>query len=223
MRFNNRLTKHQNQILSELEKLTVKSGIRVSASKLSYAGLKLKGGECLLRDIKWLVIDNYQSFEEQLFHFRAALSQVNLPRGALEKLSPQALAALYPPSEGSQAMAALELPKEGLLATAASAPPEDVPLALAASALAGTALRRGGPDILSWAGTGFRDTTRVGASPPLKWVEVAMENSANLTDCLDALIEVLTGLKEAIAQKNEPELTKLLEEFSAFRRALPQK
>jgi prephenate dehydrogenase len=92
-----------------------------------------------------------------------------------------------------------------------------------ASALAGTALRRGGPDILSWAGTGFRDTTRVGASPPLKWVEVAMENSANLTDCLDSLIEVLTSLKEAIAQKNEPELTKLLEEFSAFRRALPPK
>jgi prephenate dehydrogenase len=94
---------------------------------------------------------------------------------------------------------------------------------LAASALAGTAMLSGGTEVLPFAGTGFRDTTRVGASPPLKWVEVTMENSTNLTDCLDALIEVLTNLKEAIAQKNEPELTKLLEEFSAFRRALPQK
>jgi prephenate dehydrogenase len=89
-----------------------------------------------------------------------------------------------------------------------------------ASALAGTALRRGGPDILSWAGTGFRDTTRVGASPPLKWVEVAMENSPNLTDCLDGLIEVLSGLRDAISQRDEAKLTELLTEYSAFRRSL---
>jgi prephenate dehydrogenase len=89
-----------------------------------------------------------------------------------------------------------------------------------ASALAGTAMAKGAPDILSWVGTGFKDTTRVGASPPLKWVEVAMENSANISGFIGDLIETLTGLQTAIAQKNEPELTRMLTEISAFRRLL---
>jgi prephenate dehydrogenase len=89
-----------------------------------------------------------------------------------------------------------------------------------ASALAGTALEKGGADILSWVGTGFRDTTRVGASPPLKWVEVAMENSQNLSQYIGDLIEVLSKLQVVIAQKNEEELTKMLSEISAFRRLL---
>jgi prephenate dehydrogenase len=89
-----------------------------------------------------------------------------------------------------------------------------------ASALAGTALEKGAPDILSWVGTGFRDTTRVGASPPLKWVEVAMENSQNLSQYIGDLIAVLDKLRIVIAQKNEAELTKILTEISAFRRLL---
>ncbi|MDR2404891.1 MAG: prephenate dehydrogenase/arogenate dehydrogenase family protein, partial [Deltaproteobacteria bacterium] len=37
---------------------------------------------------------------------------------------------------------------------------------LSATALSGTALKKGGLPVLSFAGTGFRDTTRVSASPP---------------------------------------------------------
>jgi prephenate dehydrogenase len=91
---------------------------------------------------------------------------------------------------------------------------------ITASALAGTVMGRGEPDVLSWAGTGFKDTTRVGASPPLKWVEVAMENSQNLSGYIGDLIETLSLLKEVIARKDEPELTRLLTEISAFRRLL---
>jgi prephenate dehydrogenase len=94
---------------------------------------------------------------------------------------------------------------------------------ITASALAGTAMESGGQEILAWAGTGFRDTTRVGASPPLKWVEVAMENSQNLSQYIGDLINMLTRFKAIIADKNETELTDLLTEISAFRRLLPQK
>jgi prephenate dehydrogenase len=91
---------------------------------------------------------------------------------------------------------------------------------IVASALAGTAMAKGGPGILDWVGTGFKDTTRVGASPPLKWVEVAMENSNNLSGYIGDMIATLSRLKQTIETKDEPGLTKALSEFSAFRRLL---
>jgi prephenate dehydrogenase len=94
---------------------------------------------------------------------------------------------------------------------------------LAASALAGTALRKGGLPVLDFAGTGFRDTTRVGASPPEKWVAVVLDNAENLALDLGSLIEVLTELRDLVAQKNGPLILELLENFSAYRRKLPDK
>jgi prephenate dehydrogenase len=91
---------------------------------------------------------------------------------------------------------------------------------LSASALAGIAKFQGGPDILSWVGTGFKDSTRVGASPPAKWVEVAMENSENLVDYLGSLMEVLDRLRQIIGRRDQDALMDLLNEISAFRRQL---
>jgi prephenate dehydrogenase len=94
---------------------------------------------------------------------------------------------------------------------------------VSASAMAGTAMARGRADILDWAGTGFRDTTRVGASPPAKWVEVAMENSENLVEYIGHLIETLDGFRAVIGRKDATELMRMLEEISAFRRRLDPK
>jgi prephenate dehydrogenase len=94
---------------------------------------------------------------------------------------------------------------------------------IAASALSGTAQMRGDSDILSWAGTGFRDTTRVSASPPAKWVEVALENAQNISEDIDSLIKVLNLLKTLIIQGDGPGLQELLDSYSAFRRTLPDK
>jgi prephenate dehydrogenase len=94
---------------------------------------------------------------------------------------------------------------------------------VSASAMAGTAMARGRGDILDWAGTGFRDTTRVGASPPAKWVEVAMENSENLVEYIGHLIETLDSFRSVIGRKDAPELMRMLEEISAFRRRLDPK
>ncbi|MDR2442906.1 MAG: prephenate dehydrogenase/arogenate dehydrogenase family protein [Deltaproteobacteria bacterium] len=91
---------------------------------------------------------------------------------------------------------------------------------LSASALAGTALAEGGHDILSWVGTGFKDSTRVGASPPAKWVEVAMENSDNLVTFLGSLINLLGHMRDIVGRKDAGELMALLDKISAFRRIL---
>jgi hypothetical protein len=72
------LTKKQQATLSELEKLSRKLGLRVYSGKLIFAGLKLKGGQCLLRDDSWVVIDRYQPYEEQVEVFRKGLGKVSI-------------------------------------------------------------------------------------------------------------------------------------------------
>jgi prephenate dehydrogenase len=91
---------------------------------------------------------------------------------------------------------------------------------LTASALAGTAMSLGGPEVLPWVGTGFKDTTRVGASPPAKWVEVVMDNAENLQADLEALMEVLAGMKDILKNKDYDAMMELLEKISAFRRQI---
>ena len=93
---NNGLSKAQNQVLSELEKLAKKAGLKTSAGKLVFAGLKLKSGECRLRRENWLVVDRQQPFEDQLELFRRALGSVNLEPGLLKGLPPGVMAILAP-------------------------------------------------------------------------------------------------------------------------------
>ncbi|MDR1040405.1 MAG: prephenate dehydrogenase/arogenate dehydrogenase family protein [Deltaproteobacteria bacterium] len=94
---------------------------------------------------------------------------------------------------------------------------------LAASALAGAAMEGGGGRALEFAGTGFRDTTRVGASPPEKWAAVVMDNAHNLSRDLENLIGVLTRLKASVDARDRDGLLDMLHAFSAYRRTLPEK
>jgi hypothetical protein len=80
------LTKKQSQIISELDKLAKKVGLKVSAGKLVFAGLKLKSGQCQLRQDNWLVVDRFQPYEEQLDVYRRALAGIKIQ---LENLSPE--------------------------------------------------------------------------------------------------------------------------------------
>jgi prephenate dehydrogenase len=89
---------------------------------------------------------------------------------------------------------------------------------LTASALAGTAMNLRGPEVLPWVGTGFKDTTRVGASPPAKWVEVVMDNAENLMADIDALTEVLGQMRELLKSRDYAKMMDLLETISAYRR-----
>jgi prephenate dehydrogenase len=91
---------------------------------------------------------------------------------------------------------------------------------LTASALAGTAMNVGGPEVLPWVGTGFKDTTRVGASPPAKWVEVVIDNAENLADDIGSLLEVLSKMRDILQRKDFGQMTELLTEISAYRQKI---
>ncbi|MDR1607465.1 MAG: hypothetical protein LBT38_03550 [Deltaproteobacteria bacterium] len=72
--------KKQKILLSDLEKLAKKVGLKVSTGKLLYAGLKLKSGQCSFRQEPWLIVDRTQPFEEQVELFRQALTRLDLPQ-----------------------------------------------------------------------------------------------------------------------------------------------
>jgi hypothetical protein len=72
--------KKRKTILVELVKLAKKAGIKVSTGKLVYAGVKLKGGQCSLREETWLVIDQAMPFEEQVEACRQAILQRDLAK-----------------------------------------------------------------------------------------------------------------------------------------------
>jgi prephenate dehydrogenase len=88
---------------------------------------------------------------------------------------------------------------------------------LAAAALAGTVLRKGGRESLAWAGTGFSDSTRVGASAPPKWVEIILQNADNLVENIEALRALLAEISAGLAGRDEAGLLALLEPIAEFR------
>jgi hypothetical protein len=97
------LNKKQCHVISELDKLAKKAGLKVSAGKLDFAGLKLRSGRCLLRQEDWLVVDRLQSFEDQVELYRRALSEVDIPSGQLETLSQETKAFLARDRAGGRA------------------------------------------------------------------------------------------------------------------------
>jgi hypothetical protein len=52
---------------------------------LRYAGLRLKGGNCLLRGRRWLILDRAQPFDDLMDIFRQALSAADLTAGGLSR------------------------------------------------------------------------------------------------------------------------------------------
>ena len=86
-------SKKQLAILKALEETARRTGLRVSAGQLRYAGLRLKGGSCLLRGRRWLILDRAQPFDDLMEIFRQVLSAGDLaasglPRECLALLAP---------------------------------------------------------------------------------------------------------------------------------------
>ncbi|MDR2141069.1 MAG: hypothetical protein LBR11_04650 [Deltaproteobacteria bacterium] len=73
----------QKNILTDLEKLAKSVGLKVSTGKLIYAGLKLKSGQCSLRQEPWLIVDRTQPFEEQVELYRQAFDKIGLEPGQI--------------------------------------------------------------------------------------------------------------------------------------------
>ena len=94
-----KITKKQRQTLSELEELARSLGLKVSYGRLKFAGLKLKGGQCLFKGEKWVVMDRKQPFEDQVEVFRTALNQFDLTEENIPAMLRGVLASPAPPGD----------------------------------------------------------------------------------------------------------------------------
>lgn len=93
---------------------------------------------------------------------------------------------------------------------------------LAAYALVNTvAGLEGGEGLLSFAAGGFKDTTRIAASPAEMWADIALANSAALLGMSSALRANMKEIEDAMAAGDRPRLLALFQKANAFRRQLP--
>ncbi len=75
------LSPKQREALRLLEKLAKTIGLKVSvSSSLRFQGLKLKGGHCLFKEAKWIVLDRTQSFDNLLEIYRQVLTSADLEK-----------------------------------------------------------------------------------------------------------------------------------------------
>ena len=76
-------SKKQQEVLKALEAAARRQGLKVSAGQLRFAGLRLKGGSCLLRGKQWLILDKSQPFDDLVDIYRQALNLGELIAGGL--------------------------------------------------------------------------------------------------------------------------------------------
>lgn len=86
-------SKKQEEVLKALESAARRLGLKVSVGQLRVAGLRLKGGNCLLRGRKWIILDRHQPFDELVDIYRQVLclddlAGLNLPAELWALLSP---------------------------------------------------------------------------------------------------------------------------------------
>lgn len=93
---------------------------------------------------------------------------------------------------------------------------------LVASALAGLLEQAPGPTV-ALAGQGLRDLTRIAASDPLLWAEIALSNAGPLAEVLRLLSRQLDDAAAALANGDQAAVADLLRSGNAGHRRLPGK
>lgn len=73
------------------------------------------------------------------------------------------------------------------------------------------------PDYIEFAGTGFKDTTRVALSSPELWVDICMENKNNLLRLLEKFQECLADMLETLKIEDHERLKTLLQKAKRLR------
>jgi prephenate dehydrogenase len=92
---------------------------------------------------------------------------------------------------------------------------------LVAYALVGAANQHtGGRRVLDYAGSGFADTTRIAASPPVLWRDIALANAAALRLALQEFRVELGRLEQLLAAGDAAGLEAALDDAQRLRRAL---
>ncbi|MCX6355331.1 MAG: prephenate dehydrogenase [Candidatus Aureabacteria bacterium] len=72
--------------------------------------------------------------------------------------------------------------------------------------------------VLDYAGSGFRDTTRVAASDAEMWVDIGMDNADEILHAIGVLEEQLAVLEKALKRGNRPAVRSLLSRARTIRR-----
>ena len=75
-------------------------------------------------------------------------------------------------------------------------------------------------DVLRYAASGFRDTTRIALSDPELWKDICVTNSKEIAKSLDSFIEILREFRKAISQRQASKIQKMLEEARRVRQGL---
>lgn len=79
------------------------------------------------------------------------------------------------------------------------------------------------PRALDFAGTGFRDTTRIAAGSPEIWTGIFRQNADALMSMIDAFIENLTQFKTELENQNADALARILTQAKTLRESLENK
>src|SRR5206468_1714539 len=95
-----------------------------------------------------------------------------------------------------------------------------LPHVLAFALVAELASRRDGAELFARAGTGFRDFTRIAASSPEMWRDVALANREALLDELARFRAALDNATQMLAQRNGAEFAALAEGTTTLRNLL---
>ena len=75
-------------------------------------------------------------------------------------------------------------------------------------------------DIFKFSGGGLKDFTRIAASHPIMWKDIALMNKENLVDLIEGFQNTLEGLKKIIIRGDGGELVELFDKSRRIRREL---
>ena len=95
-----------------------------------------------------------------------------------------------------------------------------LPHLLAFALVSELAARENGAELLGFAAGGFRDFTRIAASSPEMWRDIALQNRAALLEEIDRYSARLAVFRELVDRGDGPGLQRLMAEARASRQAL---
>ncbi|OGW75067.1 MAG: hypothetical protein A2Z72_03480 [Omnitrophica bacterium RBG_13_46_9] len=75
-------------------------------------------------------------------------------------------------------------------------------------------------DVLRYAASGFRDTTRIALSDPVLWRDICLTNNKNIARSLDELIVILRKFRNAILKEKAAHIERMLGKARELRRTL---
>lgn len=70
---------------------------------------------------------------------------------------------------------------------------------------------------------GFKDTTRIAASDPQMWKDIALSNNKYILKSIDDMVKVLAGMRKAIVSADEEALTEIFKQAKSKRERMDHK